>query len=242
MSNNPPEVHAASSGIHKARTRETCICLKLVKMVASTHLICHASLWCWNMNIAHIARKAFTWLSAGKRAMPPPAQLSNDVLDRTIRNIEQAQGHSRNRTTAADILQAQASKEPDFVSLPSSGMPRAVPPAELHDTGASMPPPQIEVNTPINLTSALAASTTLLQSLLVRNSILVADLARATLSLQQHEGSTIKLLSRVRRSRAKWMAVAIFSIAIWMVYLWWCWHMRVEFEYIRKRRREAFGL
>ena len=241
MSNNPPEVHAASSGIHKARTRETCICLKLAKMVASTHLICHASLWCWNMSIAHIARKAFTWLSA-ESAMSPPTQLDNDVLDRTIRNIEQAQGHSRHRTTAADILQAQASNGSDLVSLPSSDMPGAAPPVDVDDTGASMPPPQIEVNTPINLTSDLAASTTLLQNLRVRNSILVADLARATLSLQQHEGSTIKLLSRVRRSRAKWMAVAIFSIAIWVLYLWWCWHMRVEFEYIRKRRRDVFGL
>lgn len=94
----------------------------------------------------------------------------------------------------------------------------------------------------MNLTSDLTASTTLLQNLRVRNSILVADLTRATLSLQRHEGSTIKLLSRVRRSRAKWMAVAIFSIAIWVLYLWWCWHMRVEFEYIRKRRRDVFGL
>ncbi|KAM0705991.1 hypothetical protein Q7P35_007351 [Cladosporium inversicolor] len=172
--------------------------------------------------------------------MPPPPQLGNDVLDRTIRNIEQAQGLSRHHISAADILQAQASNEPDLVSLPSSGIPGA--PDNVDDTGASITSPQIEVNAPINLTSDLAASTTLLQSLRVRNSILVADLARATHSLQQHEGSTTKLLSRVRRSKAKWMAVAIFSLAIWVVYSWWCWYMRVEFEYIRKRRGEVFGL
>lgn len=175
-------------------------------------------------------------------AMPPPTQLDDDVLVRTIRNIEQAQGHSRHRTTTANILQAHASNGSDLVSLPSSGVPGAVPPVNIYDTGASMPPPQVEVSAPIHLTSDLAASTALLQSLRTRNSILVADLARVTLSLQQHEGSTIKLLSRARRSRAKWMVVAIFSLAIWILYLWWCWHMRVEFEYIRKRRSEVFGL
>ena len=154
------------------------------------------------MSIALAALTALDCPTEGK-AMPPPPGLGNDVLDRTIRNIEQAQGHSRHRTTAADILQAQASNGSDLVSLPSSDMPGAAPPVDVDDTGASMPPPQIEVNTPINLTSDLAASTTLLQNLRVRNSILVADLALATLSLQQHEGSTIKLLSRVRRSRAK---------------------------------------
>lgn len=172
--------------------------------------------------------------------MPPPPQPGNDVLDRTIRNIEQAQGRPRHHTTAADIVPAQASDEPDLVSLPSLDMPDAL--DDVDDTGASIASPRIEVNTPINLTSDLAASTTLLQSLRVRNSILVADLARATLSLQQHEGSTIKLLSRLRRSRAKWMVAAIFSLVIWMMYLWWCWYMRVEFEYIRKRRGEVFGL
>ena len=40
-----------------------------------------------------------------KKAMPPLPQLGNDVLDRTIRNIEQAQGRPRHHTTAADILQ-----------------------------------------------------------------------------------------------------------------------------------------
>lgn len=174
--------------------------------------------------------------------MPPPTQLDDDVLDRTIRNIEQAQGHSRHRTTTANILQAHASNGSDLVSLPSSGVPDAVPPVAIDDNGTGMPPPQIEVSAPINLASDLAASTALLQSLSTRNSILVADLARASLSLQQHEGSAVKLLSKVRRSRARWMTVAIFSIAIWMVYLWWCWHLRVEFEYIRMRRREAFGL
>lgn len=174
--------------------------------------------------------------------MSPPTQLNNDVVDRTIRNIEQAQGLRRRKTTAADILQAQARSGPDLVSLPSSGMSGAVPPVDADDAGSNMAPPQIEVNAPINLTSDLAASTTLLQSLRTRNSILVADLARATLSLHQHEGSTAKLLSKAHRSKAKWMAIAMCSFATWMVYLWWCWYMRVEFEYIRKRRSEVFEL
>ena len=141
--------------------------------------------------------------------MATPPQLKDDVIDRTIRNIEQAQGRARHHITTADILQAQASNRPDLVSLPSSDVPGAVPPADVDDTGASMPLPQIELKAPINLTSDLAASTTLLQSLRTRNSILVADLARATLSLQQHEGNTTKLLSEVHRSRAKWMAAAM---------------------------------
>ena len=170
------------------------------------------------MNILFTAHSA---VRRSEKAMPPPPQLGNDVLDRTIRNIEQAQGRPRHHTSAADILPAQASNEPDLVSLPSSGMPGAS--DNVADSVASMPSPQIEVNRPINLTPDLAASTVLLQSLRVRNSILVADLARATLSLQQHEGSTIKLLSRLRRSRAKWMVAAIFSLVIWMMYLWWCW-------------------
>ena len=174
--------------------------------------------------------------------MPPPMQLDSDVLARTIRNIEQAQGRARRHTTTADILQTQFSNRSDLVFLPSSGMPGAAPAVDIDDVAASISSPRIEVKPPINLTSDLAASTTLLQSLRTRNSILVADLARATLSLQEHEGSTIKLLSRARRSRAKWMAVAICSLWIWVLYLLWCWHMRVEFEYIRARRREVFGL
>jgi len=177
-----------------------------------------------------------------KKAMPPPLELNGDVLDRTIRNIEQAQGRSRHQTTAADILQAPAGNEPELVSLPSTGMAGRAPTANVDDNAASISSLQIEINTPINLTSDLVASTTQLRSLRVRNSILVADLARATLSLQQHEGSTTKLLSRVRRSRVKWMSAAICSLTIWMMYLWWCWYMRVEFEYIRKRREEVFGL
>jgi len=174
--------------------------------------------------------------------MPPPPDLDGDVLDRTIRNIEQAQGLSRHHTTAADILQVPASGEPELVSLPSTGMAGRAPTATVDDNAASISSPQIEINAPINLTSDLAASTTLLQSLRIRNSILVADLARATLSLQQHEGTATKLLSKVHRSRIKWMGAAICSLTMWMMYLWWCWYMRVEFEYIRKRREEVFGL
>jgi hypothetical protein len=174
--------------------------------------------------------------------MPPPLQLDTDVLDRTIRNIEQAQGHSRHHTTAAEILQAQASNEPDLVSLPSSDMPGAIPAVGGDDAPAGISSLQVEINRPINLTSDLVASTTLLQSLRVRNSILVADLARVTLSLQQHDGTTAKLLSRVHRSKTKWKIATICSLTIWLVYLWWCRYMRVEFEYIRKRRGEVYGL
>lgn len=176
--------------------------------------------------------------------MPQPPQLDTDVLDRTMRNIEQAQGRARHHTTAADILQAQASDEPDLISVPSSGMPVAVPAdrGDDDDAPASISSLQIEINAPINLTSDLAASTTLLQSLRIRNSILVDDLARVTLSFQQHDGVSSKLLIRVRRSRTKWKVATICSLTTWLMYLWWCWYMRVEFEYIRKRRGEMYGL
>lgn len=194
------------------------------------------------MSIALAALTALDCPTEGK-AMPPPPELGNDVLDRTIRNIEQAQGYSRHHTTAADILQAHASNEPDLVSLPSSDTPGAARTVGGDDdAAASMPLPQIEINAPINLTSDLAASTTLLQSLRARNSILVADLARVTLSLQQHDGTTFKLLSRLRRSKTKWKVATLCSLTTWLVYLWWCWSMRVEFEYIRKRRGEVYGL
>jgi len=198
-------------------------------------------LWYANMNIAFAAHIALD-CPTEEKAMPPPPQLDTGVLDRTIRNIEQAQGYSRHNTTAANILQAQASNEPDLISLPSSGIPGAVPAVGGDDAPASISSLRIEVTTPINLTSDLAASTTLLQSLRVRNSILVADLARVTLSLQQHDGTTAKLLSRLRRSKAKWKVAAICSFLVWLMYLCWCWHMRVEFEYIRKRRGEVYGV
>ena len=171
--------------------------------------------------------------------MPPPPQIGNDVLDRTIRNIEQAQGCPRHRTTAADVLQAQASNGSGLVSLPSTS---SAPSVDDHDAAASISSLQADGNTLINLTSDLAASTTLLQSLRVRNNILIDDLARATLSLQQHESTATKLLFKVHRSRAKWMAAAIVSFAVWVAYLWWCWYMRVEFQYIRRRRAEVFRL
>ena len=179
------------------------------------------------------------WLSTGAiYTMPPLPRLHDDVLDRTIRNIEQAQGKCRHRTTAADILQATASNEAELASLPSTGMAGLAPTSvNIDDPAANIPS-----LAPINLTSDLAASTTLLQSLRVRNSILVADLARAMQSLQHHEEKAIKVLSLIRRSRAKWMIAAVCSLMIWMVYLWWCWNMRVEFQYIRKRRGEVFGL
>lgn len=200
-----------------------------------------SGLWYANMNIAFAAHTALD-CPTEEKAMPPPPQLGTDVLDRTIRNIEQAQGRARHHTTAAGILQAQASIEPDLVSLPSSDMPGGVPAVGGHDAAASISSLQVEINRPINLTSDLAASTTLLQNLRVRNSILVADLARVTLSLQQHDVIASKLLSRAYRSKTRWKVATICSLTIWLVYLWWCRYMRVEFEYIRKRRGEVYGL
>lgn len=169
-------------------------------------------------------------------------KLNNSVLARTICNIEQAQGHVRHRTTGTDILQAPAGNNGEPTSLFSTGMTGHASAVDAGNTAASIAPVQAKVNTPINLTSDLAASTALLQSLRTRNSILVADLARATHSLDHHEAKAAKLLSSVRSSKARWMVAAVFLFTVWAVYLWWCWFMRVEFEYIRKRQGEVFGV
>lgn len=179
----------------------------------------------------------FALTTRAKATMPPPENPHNDLLARIIRNIEQAQGRLRHHATTVDIVQAPANVESELVSLSSTDMPGPAPPPSLGDAAT----PEQD-NTPINLTSDLAASTTLLQSLRTRNSILVDDLARAAQSLLRHEGKAGKELSNERSSKVKWMIAATCSLAVWAVYVWWCWYMRVEFEYIRKRRGEVFGV
>jgi hypothetical protein len=173
--------------------------------------------------------------------MPPP-QLCNTVLARTIRNIEQAQGFNRHHVTAVDALRASPDEQPGLVSLSSSDMAGPAPAAGTSDDATNAVPAPEQSLARISLTSDLAASTTLLQSLRTRNSILAADLARATQTLLRHEGSAGKALSSERSRRVKWTIAATCSLATWLVYIWWCWHMRVELQYIRKRRKEVFGI
>lgn len=168
--------------------------------------------------------------------MPPPLQTYNSVLSRTIHNLEQARGIDIYHATMQDILQASDTEQAGMISLPS--------------TSASPPPPSddsADVATALNdlatrnLISDLTSSTTLLRNLRLRNSILVADLARTTDSLTRHDEETAAVLLIESRRRVRWMVAAAFSFALWAAYLWWCWYMRVEFEYIRKRRGEVFG-
>ena len=169
--------------------------------------------------------------------MPPPLQTYNSVLGRTIHNIEQAQGIDIYHATMRDILQAPDTEQADMISLPS--------------TSAGPPPPSegsADFETALNglatrsLISDLNSSTALLQNLRLRNNILVADLAHATDSLTRHDEKTEAVFLIESQRRVRWMVAAAFSFALWVVHLWWCWYMRVEFEYIRKRRGDFFGL
>jgi hypothetical protein len=166
--------------------------------------------------------------------MPPSLQTYNSVLGRTIHNIEQAQGIDIHHATMRDIFQADDSEQADMISLPSTS-----------DMDATSPPPSDGAPSrlaTVNLISDLNCSTALLRNLRICNSILAADLARVNSSITHHENKTAAILLIERRRRVKWMATAAFTFALLMVYLSWCWYMRVEFEYIRKRRGEAFGL
>ncbi|KAM0714799.1 hypothetical protein Q7P37_009263 [Cladosporium fusiforme] len=192
--------------------------------------------------------------------MAPPLNSYNDVLSRTVRNLEQAQRIPQHHLTVNDILQRQGQAStsddnaPDMTSLPSTNASmasnlNAVPSAASDDGDGEhhhqTHPPPLPYPQPTNLpilTANLNESTALLQNLQTRNAILSADLARATASLAQHEQRTSDLLSEQCRSKAKWTATAVCSFAIWIVYVFWCWCMRVEFEYIRKRRGEVLGL
>jgi hypothetical protein len=183
----------------------------------------------------------FALITRARGAMSIPAQYHNSVLDRTIRNIEQAQGLLRHHTAAADIFQTPAHVEEigDVISLSSLDMTNFDSPVSISSiaTYHTFTPGQPQSRAPINLTSDLLASTTLLQSLRTRNSILAADLARATQSLVSHESRT----GKERISKAKWRVAATCSLLTWAVYLWWCWVMRVEFAYIRRRGEHWFG-
>jgi hypothetical protein len=198
-------------------------------------------LWCESMNLVQAACTSLCSAHYSKNTMPPP-QLCNTVLARTIRNIEQAQGLIRHHTTTGDLLQASPDEQPELISLSSSDMAGPAPTVGSSEAATNVAPTPEQGHPPINLTSDLAASTTLLQSLRTRNLILAADLARTTQSLLHHEGLAGKALSSERNRRVKWTIAATCSLATWAAYLWWCWHMRVEFEYVRKRRGEVFGI
>jgi hypothetical protein len=192
------------------------------------------------MDIGMTLHLAHASLSEAKSSMPPPLQTYNSVLGRTIHNIEQAQGINIHHATMRDILQADDTEHADMTSLPStSDMVAISPPSSDGSAEAVVAPNYI---TTVNLISDLNCSTALLRNLRTCNSILVADLARVNGSLTHHEDKTAAILLIESRRKVKWMAIAAFTFALWSVYLLWCWFMSVEFEYIRKRRGEVFGL
>jgi hypothetical protein len=188
---------------------------------------------------------AHTTHPAAKPSMPPPPlQTYNSVLGRTIHNIEKAQGLVVHHATMSDIF--RAAKEPeqaDMISLPSTSdeiIAPSPPPSDDYSSDAAAPAPT-RLPT-VDLISDLNCSTALVQNLRIRNTILAADLARVNTSLTHHEEKMAAILLIESRRRVKWMATAAFAFVLWMVYLAWCWFMRVEFAYIRKRRGEFFGL
>lgn len=157
--------------------------------------------------------------------MPPPLESYNGLLSCTVRNIEQAQGIPQHHLTVDDILQ-----QPDQTPIDD----------QANGSMSSEPtptPPTIPL-----LTTNLNESTTLLRNLQTRNAILSADLARATASLAQQEAKTGLLLAEQSRRKVGWGFAAVGWVLVWLVYVAWCWVMRVEFEYIRRRRSEVFGL
>jgi hypothetical protein len=202
----------------------------------------HAYMCGARISIPHTPHALHSALPTAAKVTMPPPQFCDTVLARTIRNIEQAQGLGRHHATAVDVLRASPDEHPELISLSSSDMAGPAPTATASDVANNIAPAPEQGHPPINLTSDLAASITLLQSLRTRNSILAADLARTTHSLLHHEGAAGKALSSERSRRVKWTIAATCSLATWAVYLWWCWHMRVEFEYIRKRRGEVSGV
>lgn len=163
---------------------------------------------------------------------PSPEYDSDTMLTRTVRNLEQAQGVARHRTTAAEIRQSPGNDEVDTPPPPPTNMssPSPAPRASAADNASANQRAPAEVTTKAVLANDLTTSTALLQNLRARNDILAADLAR-------HNRETAKQ----RRSRVKWKIVAIILFLAWVVYLWWCWHMCVEMEFIRRRRGEAFS-
>jgi hypothetical protein len=194
-----------------------------------------SAVWIWAQHFA--LNTSFT---KAKSSMAPPPQTYNSVLSRTIQNLEQAQGIEVYHATMSDIFHADDTEQADVISLPSTS-----------DENANTPPPSVGSEeavlasnglATVDLISDLNCSTALLRNLRARNSILTADLARANTSLILHEEKLSGILLIESRRRVRWMATAAFTFALWTAYLLWCWYMRVEFEYIRKRRREVFGL
>lgn len=162
----------------------------------------------------------------------PPPDNNTTMLARTVRNLEQAQGSPRYRTTVADILQAPDIEEDDIATPPSANMtsPASATSAIGNATDNSPVPSPAGFPTRASLTRDLTASTAVVQNLRLRNSILAADLAR-------REDKT----SKIRLSRVKWMVTALFALLLWVVYLAWCRYMSVEMEYIRERREKVFS-
>lgn len=179
---------------------------------------------------------------------PPPLQTYNSVLGRTIHNISQAQGLIVHHATMSDIFRAadNPDEQADMISLPSTSDEIASPSPPPSDDDASSDAAAAPAPTrlpTVDLISDLNSSTALVRNLRTRNTILAADLARVNTSLtRHHEEKTAAILLVESRRRVQWMATASFTFVLWMVYLAWCWFMRVEFEYIRKRRGEFFGL
>lgn len=175
--------------------------------------------------------------------MPPPLQTYNSVLGRTIHNIEQAQGLVIHHATMSDIFRAAEDPEQaDMISLPSTSDEIVAPSPPPSDASSDVAAPAPTVLPTVDLISDLNCSTALVRNLRTRNTILAADLTRVNTSLTRHEEKTAAILLIESRRRVKWMAAAAFAFAFGMLYLSWCWFMRVEFEYIRKRRGEFFGL
>ena len=172
--------------------------------------------------------------------MATASQPSN-LLSRTILNLEQAKGLARHHTTARDILQAFSSENSETTStsldVMSNSALEAVHASPRVPTGGS-----ITATSPEVLTTNLNESTALLRNLRARNSILAADLARTAAFLAHQEERAAKMLAMKQRSKTRWTLAFLCSSSLWVLYLWWCWCMRVEFEYIRKRRVEAFGI
>lgn len=192
------------------------------------------------MRLSTTLPTAYAYLAEVKPSMPPLLQTYNSVLGRTIHNLEQAQGIDFYRATMRDILQADQTEQADMISLSSTSDPNVNSPPLSDASDDAM----IASSHPAtaNLISDLNSSTALLRNLRLRNSILAADLARVTGSFTHYEEKSAAILLIESRRRIKWTVTAAFTFALWMVYLWWCWYMRVEFEYIRKRRGEVFGV
>jgi len=177
----------------------------------------------------------------------PPFQTYNSVLSRTVQNLEQAQGIEVHYATMSDIFRAEDTEQADVISLPSTSdeNDNTPPPSESSasaDVGSALITNASNRRATVDLISDLNCSTAILRNLRVRNSIITADLARADVSLTRHEEKMAGILLIESRRRVKWMATAGFTFALWTAYLLWCWYMSVEFQYIRQRRREAFGL